>query len=146
MRNLPAATFKLTQRRAHFLAIFAIVFATSTVATATHTPGVPAGYHWGRCLLQIDGRKYINGHCAYQIDSDGSLELDGPHQIWEDPSKFPQGLSNDYFVQLDVKGSSADAFWNEEIRNSHAQAYLGNLKRHGACWTNARTKVCLWKQ
>jgi len=117
-------------------------------ANAVHR--LPAGFHWGRCLLEIDGKKYITGRCAYEIGPGASFEFHGPHQIWAGidykPEDFAGEQSNDYFASIDVEGSTADGFWNENIRATHAQAFLGTLRRRGACWVNERAKVCLWRK
>ena len=48
-----------------------------------------------------------------------------------------------YFVYvIDVHGKTAEAKWNEDPRDLHANAPLGTLTRNGACWENAIAQIC----
>lgn len=122
---------------------------------------VPSHYKLGRCLLEVDGRKLISGPCTYQISEDGSFEFHGPRQVFPgvdySDAAFPQGISTDYFVQVDRERNKDvptgwDAFWNEDKRATHAQAHIGPVKRKGACYTadksyytGSKAQICLWK-
>ncbi len=111
---------------------------------------LPSGYKHGRCLLQIEHRTYISGTCAYNIGPGGAFEMHGPHQIWAgiDYPATQSSLeqrSNDYFVQVDPFEGTWIGAWNWDKRSTHAHTDLGELTRKGACWVNARVRVCLWK-
>ena len=86
-----------------------------------------------RCLLQVDGRAYIKGPCATLRQDNGSL------MVGSDGNR----ISSPYFAQITPnEDGSADGFWNEIPKSTHAQSSLGTLKRSGTCWINARATVC----
>lgn len=63
---------------------------------------LPRGMHLGRCLLEVRGKRFISGACAYS-KSRRELEIDGLHQIYSGidyPDCFvgEQTFSTDYFV------------------------------------------------
>lgn len=119
---------------------------------------VPERYKMGRCLLVVKARTLISGRCAYQIREGGGFEMHGPRQVYAgvdypEPEAFFMRISTDYFVQVDhelldggEEGPGWDVFWNEDKRATHAQSHLGTMVRQGACYSNAQTKICLWKQ
>lgn len=126
---------------------------------------LPAGFRIGRCLLEVDGRRLISGPCSYTIEerSDvvtrpGDFEFHGPRQVFSGvdyprPEIYAGEISTDYFVQVDHElldggsiGPGWEAHWNEDKRATHAQSQLGPVKRKGACYSNARTRICLWKK
>ena len=86
----------------------------------------------GRCLLQVDGKKYISGACRIDLQKGGSFQL-------YDLKK------HGYFAYVDVDGNTAEGYWNEDPMATHAQSPLGTLTREGACWQNERAKVCAWR-
>jgi len=111
---------------------------------------LPPDYKWGQCLLEVEGKRYISGRCAYQVSHGGSFEIQGPKQIYSgidypEPAVFTGERSTDYFAQVDVDPDGAEAFWNADVRATHAQAHLGPVTRRGACWVNAHARICLWK-
>jgi hypothetical protein len=118
-----------------------LLIATTAFLAASHAEAahrvLPEGYRWGRCILEVDGKSYLSGRCAFLIEKDGSFEILDPQQFWKDEG---------YFAQIDVEGASGQGFWNEEPLASHAQAPLGKLKRMGPCWLNHRARICLWRQ
>ena len=121
----------------------------ASVPAAARPQPLPAGYHWGRCLLQVDGKDYISGRCSYNVQAGGSFMIEGPKQDFaalNSGKPFAEMVGKDYFAQLDVRGAEADGYWNEDIRSLHAQTPLGVLKRKGACWLNAKARICLWKR
>lgn len=87
----------------------------------------------GKCLLVVDGRTYLNGPCPISVDADGSFSIGtGPK-----PSFFA-------YVNVDPNGVGVGS-WNEERGATHAHSSLGDLKRNGACWANAKAIVCAWR-
>lgn len=109
----------------------------ATPGASSKGPRLPEDFKWGRCLLQVDGRKYIAGRCAYHLDEDGSFEIADPGQFWR---------HDGHFAFVFPAGRSADGSWNEESIASHAQDRLGTLIKKGACWTNKRARICLWQK
>ena len=86
----------------------------------------------GKCLLEVLGRRYIDGRCSILMDSDGSFQI---------------GTSENepltYFATVTIVGKDVgDAHWNEESGASHAHTSLGTLHRNGACWENGMAKIC----
>lgn len=106
----------------------------------------------------MDGKRLISGPCAYTVRRGGEFEMHGPRQVYAgvdypEPQCFCMAISTDYFVQVDhelLAGGSIGpgwwAHWNgKDKRATHAQAFLGTVTRHGACYSNKKTKICLWK-
>ena len=93
-----------------------------------------------KCLLQVDGKNYLNGQCNVDADSDGSFS------IGTGESQGPNAGSP-YFAYVNVvpgNSDNAEAWWNETPRSTHANSSLGTVKRSNdnACWINARAKIC----
>jgi len=126
---------------------------------------LPKGYRIGRCLFEVDGRTLISGPCSYSIAGrskvaprPGDFEINGPRQVYAGvdyprPEVYSAQISTDYFVQVDHElldggsiGPGWEAHWNEDKAATHAQGELGPVKRKGACYSNARTRICLWKK
>ncbi|MEG3148470.1 hypothetical protein U1769_01135 [Sphingomonas sp. ZT3P38] len=119
---------------------------------------LPEHYKLGRCRLDVRGHTYIAGPCAYSISRGGALEFHGPHQVfggvdYRRPGIFAEEISTDFFVQVDHElldngaiGSGWEAHWNENKRATHAQSQLGKVTKHGACYVNNETRICLWKR
>ena len=94
--------------------------------------GEPSMWKPGRCLLEVDGKKYISGSCRVDLAKGGSFHV-------YDLKK------HGYFAYVNVNGNSAEGYWNEDPMATHAQSPLGTLTRNGACWQNDRAKVCAWR-
>jgi len=90
-------------------------------SAAASAAGRPA-----ECKLVVKGKAYIDGQCQFEADRDGSFRL----------------FADTYFVYVTVAGATAEATWNGDPANSHADAPLGTLTRKGACWENAGAKIC----
>ena len=121
------------------------------------TDRLPPGAELRRCLLAVDGRTYIDGPCAYFAYEEDRFSIHGERQIFEGidyPAGFlPNSISTDYIAQVEHSyndGSTRDdgwqAFWNEEPRASHVQAWLGEVDFDGECYANSRTRLCVWDQ
>lgn len=81
-----------------------------------------------RCMLEVDGKKVIDGTCYWKQDSTdkNSFYIEG----------------NRYFAYVWVTGSTASGWWNQTPDGTHAHASLGEMKRDGACWTSKTVRVC----
>lgn len=121
----------------------AVNAATSTgkddaIETDASTGRDPESPIYGDCYLKIDGKVYldIRKTCPMFPLGDGKggliLNSDGENEV------------KTYFAYLTPNGDgTAGATWNEEPGITHAQALLSeNLKREGACWSDARVKIC----
>lgn len=86
----------------------------------------------GRCLLEVNGKKYINGACRIVMQNDGSFEI-------YDLRK------RGYFSSVIMSENGAAGYWNGIEKGSHAHDNLGELSRDGACWKNEKAKVCAWR-
>lgn len=84
------------------------------------------------CLLIVDGRTQIDGACEFYADQRG-------FQI----RSFSKPMIVVHVPRMGQDG--AYAFWNERSGVNAANSNLGDLTRDGACWVNARTRVCAWK-
>jgi hypothetical protein len=108
--------------------------ALALAALAVLAPA-PAQAEAGRCMVEIDGRRYADGRCTIHKRPDGgtTLRADGPQR---------------YAVDLEREfASQARARWSGDERSrvmSEAEA-LGLLTRSGPdCLVNGRAKVCFW--
>jgi len=118
---------------------------------------VPVGMELGRCLLEVDGQALVAGPCTYIVHTGGSFSFNGPRQVYAgidySEKAMPMGMSTDHFVyvthyashEISETGLEWVAHYNNDKHASHAQDYLGELSQDGACFTNARAKICLWK-
>ena len=94
-----------------------------------------AGEFYGKCLLQVKGKKYLDGDCPITMEEDGSFKIG-----------VAENAPITYFAMVSLSDkNTADGFWNEDEGANHAQSPLGTLKRKGACWQNKTAKVCAWK-
>ncbi len=120
-------------------------------ASGANQRPLPEGFKWGRCLLEVDGKTYISGPCAYYRSVTGDFEIHGPNQIWSGidypkPEIFSHERSTDYFAQVSLDGGkTAYGVWNRDKRATHAHTDLGRLERKGACWINRKVRVCAWE-
>ena len=90
---------------------------------------------YGKCLLEVNKKKYLNGPCAITMENDGGFSIGASET---------QPVT--YFAIISVTGKDVgEGFWNEEKGANHAHTPLGNLVRKGACWQNQKAKVCAWK-
>ena|SRR5262245_58825068 len=89
----------------------------------------------GKCLLEINNKKYINGSCPITLEDNGDFMIGASEN---------EPLT--YFAIISMTGkNTAEGFWNEDKGANHAHTPLGNLVRKGACWQNNNVKVCAWK-
>ena len=86
----------------------------------------------GRCLLQVDHRAYLNGPCNIEMLGEGSFSIG----TGENRSRYFA------YVLVDRATGRASGSWNGPSAASHAHEELGELTRQGACWVNARARVC----
>jgi hypothetical protein len=93
-----------------------------------------------KCLMQVDGKTYINGPCRFARVSDSD---DGSFGIESLTPKRP-GKSWPWQVTVGPDGG----YWNNDeghpALHQHDN-FGGPMRRQGACWVNARAKVCAWK-
>jgi hypothetical protein len=136
--------------RLSILALVLLAIAAPSAVAKTHR--LPAGYHWGRCLLIVRGQTRISGSCGYQINKGGAFQVNGPHQIYEGID-FPvaeygyQQQSNDYWADV---WQESDGTWmgygNSDIRGTHGDYPWEKLRREGACYVNSDVRICLWRK
>src|SRR5690348_6769326 len=83
----------------------------------------------GRCLIEVGGRKYLDGTCPID-EADGTLTVGVAAGRFK-PTKFYA------YVSINEDGKTARGSWNGIGAASHAHDDLGELKREGsACWVN----------
>jgi hypothetical protein len=132
------------------LAIVPIILALSIPAGAERTRRLPVGYHKGRCLLVVDGKKRIEGKCFYAMNKDGSFHIDGPRQVY-DGIDYPKAeimagkMSNDYWADVFPDDGGWSGYGNSDIRAVHGERPW-TLHRVGACFVGDGAKICLWRQ
>ena len=94
-----------------------------------------SGAFHGKCLLEVQGKKYIDGTCPITMAADGSFSIGADENT---PIKF--------FATVTIEGKGlATGYWNEEEGASHAHSALGSLRFKRGCWSNDVAKVCAWK-
>jgi|ERR1044072_3222737 hypothetical protein len=117
---------------------------------APHFHGkLPAGTHWGRCLLVVEGKTRINGRCSYSISKGGDFHIDGPRQVFNGidyprTDLMPLQYSTDYWADVFRDGAAWDGFGNSDIRATHGDSPWGPLRREGACYIGRTVRICLW--
>jgi len=111
--------------------VVAICALTGSAAIAAQRPAL--------CKLVVKGKTYINGRCNFEDFGDGSFAIG----VLGDDQPIPAG--GFYFAYVDVHGNTAEAKWNEDPTDLHADAPLGTLTRNGACWENAIAQICAWR-
>ena len=110
------------------------------VALCALTGNAAGAAQWpAKCKLVVDGKTYIDGRCNFEDFGDGSFAIG----VLGDDEPIPAG--GFYFAYVDVHGNTAEARWNEDPRELHANAPLGTLTRNGACWENALARICAWR-
>ena len=109
--------------------VVALCGLTGSAAIAAQRPAL--------CKLVVKGKTYINGRCNFEdFGADGSFAIG----VLGDDQPIPVG--GFYFAYVDVHGNTAEAKWNEDPKDLHANAPLGTLIRNGACWENAIAQIC----
>jgi hypothetical protein len=96
-----------------------------------------AADRWARCTLAVKGKTFINGRCNVEDMGEGSFAVG----VLRDDQAIPR--KGFYFAYVDVNGDTAEAKWNEDRSEMHANAPLGTLTRKGACWVNDIAKICV---
>lgn len=95
----------------------------------------PAFAGQGRCLLEVDGRAYLDSRCRIELFGDGGFSI----------GRGTTRVGSRYFAVVNVQRAGlAEGFWNGPEAESHAHEALGALTRDGACWKNAKARVCAW--
>jgi hypothetical protein len=96
-----------------------------------------AGAFEGKCLLAVDGTRYLDGPCNIEMSADGSFSIGAGETT---RSKYFA------FVNIAPGASEAMGFWNGQEAADHAHTDLGALTRDGACWVNSTARVCAWRR
>lgn len=116
------------------LIVAGMLLACSAAVPALAQRGAADHMRTGRCQLQVNGTNRINGPCRYEMEQDGSFRIQEAGRRGDD---F-------YFAYLSMLGNNtASGSWSGSRNSRHAHDTLGELTRHGACWTNRRARVCL---
>jgi hypothetical protein len=86
-----------------------------------------------RCLLQVDGRVYLQGRCNYEPLDGDSFAI----------GTAGDGLAASPYFAYAHRGTS---YWNGTPPSSHAHDSLPGLYREGACMRNrtGSTRLCAW--
>jgi hypothetical protein len=129
------------------LALFELL--ASPVSAERKRP-LPAGYHTGRRLLIVEGKRRIDGKCFYQISKGGGFHIDGPRQVY-DGIDYPKAqgmadqISKDYWADVFPDGRGWSGYGNSDIAAVHGDPPW-TLHRRGACFVGDGTKICLWRK
>lgn len=102
-----------------------------------------AGEKTAKCLLQVNGIKYIDGKCEFSSGSNGSFNIGS---MKKGPSRW--GPISEYYAMINIDAPGvASGSWNGEPFASHAHNNFGELRRSQAdraCWENRSAKICAW--
>ena len=90
----------------------------------------------GRCYLEVDHKIYLQSQC--------NIEPVGAHGGFSIGAGETTRSRYFAYVQIDENGTGS-GYWNGPDGESHAGDSLGTLSRNGACWEDARAKVCAWR-
>jgi hypothetical protein len=115
-----------------------IIAAGAVVLCALSGTTATAAQRLVQCKLVVNGKTYIKGRCNFEDFGEGSFAIG----VLRDDQPIPK--KGFYFAYVDVHGNTAEAKWNEDPQEMHANASLGTLTRHGACWENATAQICAW--
>ena len=125
------------------------VFIVSLLLSSS-IPPVLAGELNAKCLLQIDGKTYMNDRCQFKSNSDSDYFSDLRIQITcpngMDASKSSCSGAEEkvtkpgVFGYLFRKDGVASLCWNARTMRKATPCFQG-LRRSGACWSNPRAKT-----
>jgi hypothetical protein len=101
-------------------------------APAAHGEAPPRTIE-AECLLAVDGHEYVHGRCPVYLEPGGTFTLN--------TGQPNRPLTWFAFVSVEPDGTGT-AYWNEEKGVDKADSRLGAVTRHGACWSNARARIC----
>jgi hypothetical protein len=88
----------------------------------------------GKCLLIVDGHKYIDGDCEIVLQGRGDFQISTPKKV---------KIMRFALVQKDESDGTVKGYWNGKTADSHAGDPLGELTAQGAfCWSNNHAAVC----
>jgi hypothetical protein len=112
---------------------------------------LPAGYRWGRCLLEVDGKTLISGRCAYSLEKGGGFWIAGPRQVYRGldypvPELMAGEVSRDYWAYVYKDEHGWTGYGNNDVRSVHGDRPYDVLQRKGACFADAHVRVCLWRK
>jgi hypothetical protein len=121
----------------------------SAQAEAKRPHRLPAGYHHGRCLYVVDGKRRIAGRCFYKINKGGAFHIDGPRQAFGGVDTVDRGssaltYSRDWWADVFPDEGSWSGYGNESIGAVHG-GRPWSLQRKGACFVGENVKICLWR-
>lgn len=92
----------------------------------------------GRCLLEVDGIKYLSGPCNIELEPGGDFTIGTGNEL----------TASAFFAYVSVERPGvAQGNWNGSSGGSRAHDSLGTLIRNyaePACWENERARVCAW--
>jgi len=90
------------------------------------------------CLMVVDGRTYIDGPCHFYPDKEG-----GDGFMVEGLTPMRPGRSVPWQAEVSEDGG----YWNNDdgVPALHHDTLGGSMRREGACFVNARARVCAWK-
>ncbi len=110
-----------------------LIFALAFIALAG--PAGAEGVHLPRCLLEVDGKTYVDGPCSFwREDVLGSFAI----------STFYREVG--YYTAVVLVGTDkAFGHWNKEPGSALLKGKLGYLRRDGDCWVNENARLCTWK-
>ncbi|KQN21263.1 hypothetical protein ASE86_14970 [Sphingomonas sp. Leaf33] len=145
-----------TTRPARFVAPAAITAAAALVAAggdgaaARGAAKLPAGYRQGRCLYVVDGVTRIAGQCFYRIARDGSIDIDGPRQVYGGRDTVDRGASaltysRAWWAQVTPDDGGWSGYGNERIPDVHG-GRPWTLRRRGACFLGDGVTLCVWRR
>jgi len=87
------------------------------------------------CLFEVDGQRLIDGPCQFIAHRGGSFRI------------FTlKGSGLGYVAEVNRVGpEQALGNWNGQQGEPIPRITLGILMPSGACWTNARVRLCAWQ-
>ena len=112
----------------------------------------PCSLSVGKCLIQVGGKKYLDGLCNIGVclptewNRGNSIRIGGGAKSEKHSTKYFADIKVGYDQNMDdADQDTASGFWNGAFADGHSHSPLGTLKKEGECWINSTAKVCGWR-
>ena len=108
--------------------------AGALIGPGATTPTATATAHAGNCVIEADGRVWLDGPCEHAVNGPGSIILNSGADE-----------TGDYAYLDRVSETQATGSWSGGGGAAHAHSPLGDLTREGDsdCWASDIGRVCL---
>src|SRR5215210_2591211 len=114
-----------------------LTFSATAAFALVLLAAAPALAKPGRCLIEVDGTRYLDGRCNVQLEPNGSFTVG--------TASGSDKSSRHFAYVLAESTGRANAYWSGSSPGSpYAHDALGTVTRKGACWINVNARICAW--